>query len=98
MKAGFLQGADGNQSNSRLIADIVIIAALALAEQVILLRGDTSIIVTAAAAGSLFLTIAGSAMLFLWSQKKEEGKQIKEDLEIKKEPCADVAANTSEIK
>jgi hypothetical protein len=99
MNAGFLQGADGNQSNSRLIADIVIVAALAMSEQVILLRGDTSIIVTAAAAGSTFLTIAGSAMLFLFVQKKEEGKQVKEDLEIKKdETIATIAANNNEIK
>lgn len=75
MKNGFLQDNNGDYSNSRLIADVVIGVALIFAEQIILLRGDTSIIVTAAAAGSTFLTIAGSAMLFLFSQKKEEGKQ-----------------------
>jgi hypothetical protein len=86
-KIGFLQDANGNFSNSRLIADIVIIAALIFAEQVILLRGDTAIIVAAAAAGSIFLTIAGSAMLFLFSQKKEEGKQdeLKQNLTAKVE-------------
>lgn len=85
MTTGFLQDSNGSRSNSRLIADVVIGVALILAEQIILLRGDTSIIVTAAAAGSLFLTIAGSAMLFLFSQKKEEGKQeeIKQSLNAK---------------
>lgn len=87
MRNGFLQDSNGDFSNSRLIADVVIGVALIFAEQIILLRGDTSIIVTAAAAGSTFLTIAGSAMLFLFSQKKEEGKQdeVKQNLTAKVE-------------
>jgi hypothetical protein len=80
---GFLQGADGGYSNSRLIADIVILAALAFAEQVILLRGDTSIIVTASAAGTIFLTIGGASMAFLYVQKKTEDKEIED------KPCDD---------
>jgi hypothetical protein len=85
-KNGFLQGADGNNSNSRLIADVCIFAALALAEQVLLFRGDTGIMVAASAAGTIFLTVGGSAMAFLFVQKKEEGKQVeaKDEIEVKK--------------
>jgi hypothetical protein len=83
---GFLQGADGNSSNSRLIADCVILAAIVLAEQVLLFRGDAGIMVAASAAGTIFLTVGGSAMAFLFVQKKEEGKQVeaKDEIDVKK--------------
>lgn len=72
MANGFLQGPDGGNSNSRLIADIVILAALAFSEQVLLFRGDASIMVAASAAGTIFVTIGGAAMAFLFVQKKQE--------------------------
>jgi len=53
----FLQGIDGNWSSTRLIGFIVVVAALALSEQILLFRGAESIIVTAAAAGTMFLTV-----------------------------------------
>lgn len=77
MANSFLQGTDGDFSNSRLIADIVIIVALALAEQVILFRGDASIMLVASAAGTIFLTVGGAAMAFLFAQKKTELDQSK---------------------
>ena len=79
MKQGFLQGRDGGNSNSRMIADIVILYALALAQQVLLFRGDASIMLAASAAGTIFITIGGAAMAFLFVQKKEEEKQIKKN-------------------
>jgi len=69
---GFLQGPDGNNSNSRLIADVVILYALALSQQVLLFRGDAGIMVAASAAGTIFLTVGGAAMAFLFAQKKQE--------------------------
>ena len=68
----FLQDGSGNFSNSRLIADIVIFAALAFAEQVLLFRGDAGIMVAASAAGTIFITVGGAAMAFLFAQKKQE--------------------------
>jgi hypothetical protein len=83
---GFLQGADGGYSNSRLIADIVILAALAFAEQVLLFRGNAGIMVAASAAGTIFLTIGGASMAFLYVQKKTEDKEIAD------KPCDDKTA------
>ena len=76
MANGFLQGKNGGYSNSRLIADVVILYALALAQQVILFRGDAGIMVAASAAGTIFLTVGGAAMAFLFVQKKTENKEF----------------------
>jgi hypothetical protein len=69
---GFLEGTDGGKSNSRLIADIIIVAALAFAEQVLISRGSESIILVATAASTIFITVGGSALAFLFVQKKTE--------------------------
>ena len=63
----------GNKSSSRLFAAGIIIAALLLCEQVMLSTGD--ILAKASAAGVLFSTIAGPAMVFLWAQKRTEVQQ-----------------------
>ena len=72
MSNKFLQSGRGNNSNSRLIADIIIIAALGFAEQVLLSKGDATIMVAASAAGTIFLTVGGAALAFLFAQKKTE--------------------------
>ena len=76
MANGFLQGPDGHNSNSRLVADIVILYALALSQQVLLFRGDAGIMVAASAAGTIFLTVGGAAMAFLFAQKKQETTKL----------------------
>jgi hypothetical protein len=76
MAHGFLSGIDGNKSNSRLVADTVILASLLFAQEVILLTKE-SMVATAVAAGTIFITMAGPAMAFLFVQKQNEIKQIK---------------------
>lgn len=83
MAYGFLQGENGNNSNSRLVADIVILAALCFAEQVLLFRGDAGIMVAASAAGTIFITVGGAAMAFLFAQKKQEIKKIIDEESIR---------------
>lgn len=76
MNNGFFESISGNKSSSRLIGFIVIIAGLILAQEVIYL-GRKDIVQAAIAAGTLFLTISGSAMAFLFAQKGQEIKQEK---------------------
>jgi len=78
MKAGFLEDSSGDKSNSRLMADAAIFAALCFAGMLIWIgsRATTpDVMAIAGAAGLIFTTIAGPAMAFLFLQKKEEGKQ-----------------------
>jgi hypothetical protein len=76
MKNGFFQSISGNKSSSRLIGFVVIAAGLIFAQEVIIL-GRADIVQASIAAGTLFLTIAGSAMAFLFAQKGQEIKQEK---------------------
>lgn len=69
--AGYLQDSNGNRSSSRLIGTIVIVVALIFAQEV-LYFGREDIMVAAAAAGTIFITVAGPAMAFLFAQKKNE--------------------------
>ena len=90
MKANFLEESNGNKSNSRLMADIAIIAALCFSGMLVYIGSRASgsdIMAIAGAAGLIFTTIAGPSMLFLFSQKKEEGKQdqVKQELTAKVE-------------
>ena len=78
MKTGFFQSISGNNSSSRLIAFIVIMVALIFAQEVIYF-GKDHIMEAATAAGTIFLTIAGSAMAFMFMQKKTEIKQEKNE-------------------
>lgn len=78
MKNGFFESISGNKSSTRLIGFIVIIAGLIFAEQVILL-GRENIVQAAISAGTLFLTISGSAMAFMFAQKGQEIKQEKQN-------------------
>ena len=74
MNNGFFDSISGNKSSSRLIGFSVIVAGLILAQEVILL-GKSDIVQAAIAAGTLFITIAGPAMAFLFFQKKNEINQ-----------------------
>ncbi len=78
MKTSFFESISGNKSSSRLIGFIVILAGLIFAQEVIIL-GKADIVQAAVAAGTLFLTIAGSAMAFLFAQKGQEIKQEKKE-------------------
>ena len=71
---GFFCSLRGNRSSSRLIGFIVVVAALIFAQEV-LYFGRDNVVMAAAAAGTIFITIAGPAMVFLFSQKKTETKQ-----------------------
>lgn len=78
MKTEFFQSISGNKSSSRLIGFIVVVAALIFAQEIIYAGLHTTPIEfmgTAGAAGTLFITIAGPAMGFLFMQKKTEVKQ-----------------------
>ena len=90
MNAGFLEDANLDKSNSRLMADIAIIAAILFASTLIWIGSRVvtpDIMAIAGAAGLIFTTIAGPAMAFLFLQKKEEGKQeeVKQSLNAKVE-------------
>ncbi len=76
MKNGFFDSVGGNHSSSRLIGFIVVMVALLYAGIVIFLGRD-DIVNAAVAAGTLFVTIAGPAMAFLFVQKRTEIKQEK---------------------
>lgn len=76
MKNGFFDSITGNKSSSRLIGFIIIIFAL-LENAAVLWLGKSEIIQSAIAAGTLFITIAGPAMAFLFFQKGQEIKQEK---------------------
>ena len=73
MKNGFLEAPSGNKSSSRLIGLLIITAALIFAQEV-LYFGKESVIEAAAAAGTIFLTIAAPALAFLFKQKQTETK------------------------
>ena len=90
MNAGFWQDSNGDYSNSRLMADIAIIAALLFAGMLIWIGSRAAtpdIMAIAGASGLIFITIAGPAMTFIFLQKKEEGKQeeVKQNLTAKVE-------------
>lgn len=85
MKANFLQDGNGDDSSSRLIGIILVVAGLLMTEQIILMGTSETIIGTATAAGILFGAVAGSAMVFLFKQKQTEVKQEIEDKKIESE-------------
>ena len=74
---GFFESKPGEKSSSRLSSFIVTIAALFLAQEVILFAYwmKTDVILAAASAGTTFITIAGPSMYFMYNQKKGEEKK-----------------------
>ena len=82
MAKGFFQDTNGNRSSSRLVGVVVIFYALLLSTGVLLFGyfEKSSVMVTATASGTIFTTIAGPAMYFLFSQRKNENsKSLKND-------------------
>ena len=73
MKNGFFDSVSGNRSSSRLSGFIVIVAAMLFAQEVIWF-GKEDILTSAIAAGTIFMTIAGPAMLFMFGNKVTEVK------------------------
>ena len=81
MGNGFFDSIRGNKSSSRLIGFIVIIVTLIFVQE-ILWFGRENIIEAAISGGTIFLTIAGPAMAFLFVQKKyNEVKKEKDETE-----------------
>lgn len=74
MKTNYFESISGNKSSSRLLGFIIIMIALIYAGLVLYL-GRENIVTAAVAAGTLFITIAGPAMAFLFYQKKTEKTQ-----------------------
>lgn len=82
MKHKFLQDRDGDFSNSRLIADIIIICSLIMVFAFIgigVKYPNIDLMGIATAIGVLFASVAGSSLLFLYAQKKSENKQAVEN-------------------
>lgn len=71
---GFFESSQNNLSMSRLIVFIMIIVALIFAQEVIYFSRN-NIITAVASAASIFLSIAGPALSFLFAQKRTETKQ-----------------------
>lgn len=84
--AGYFEAGNGDKSSSRLTGFIVIVCALIFAQEVIYF-GRKDIVNAAIAAGTIFVTVAGSAMFFLFGQKKTEVQQEekKQEMELKSE-------------
>ena len=74
MRTNYFQSISGNQSSSRLIGFIVIMYSL-LESSMVLYLGKEQIMLAATASATMFITKAGSAMAFLFAQKKQEVKQ-----------------------
>lgn len=77
-KTGYFEKEPGVKSSSRLNATIVIMTALLMSLWVVgvgTFAGDSSLLTAAAAAGTIFVTIAGPAMYFMFNQKKTEVEQ-----------------------
>jgi len=80
-KTGFFEEKEGHKSSSRLIAFIVVVSALLMAEQILIfayLQG-TSVLMAATSAGTAFITIGGASMLYMYNQKKQELSADKEN-------------------
>jgi hypothetical protein len=76
MKTGFFKSISGRDSSTRLIGFVVIIGALLMAEQVLYWgRNSENLLLVATAAGTLFITIAGPVLVWMFNQKKTEVKQ-----------------------
>jgi hypothetical protein len=76
MKNGFFKSISGRDSSTRLIGFVVIIGALLMAEQVLYWgRNSENLLLVTTAAGTLFITIAGPVLVWMFNQKKTEVKQ-----------------------
>ena len=71
IKDGYLRSSAGRKSSSRLIGFIIVVCALIFVQEILWFERD-NIIQAAISGGTLFLTLAGPAMYFLFEQKKNE--------------------------
>lgn len=74
MKTGYFEAPNGSKSSTRLIGFVVVMAALILAQEVVYFGKDNPV-TAAAAAGTIFLTIAGPVLAFLFKQKQTEKQE-----------------------
>lgn len=70
-KNGFFDAVSGNRSSARLMGFIIIIIALVFAQEV-LYFGRDNVVLAAAASGTIFITIAGPTLLYLYQNKQTE--------------------------
>lgn len=70
MKSSYFEDSDGNKSSTRLLGFIVVIWSLVLASCV-LYFGKDNVILAAAASGTIFTTIAGPTLLWMFQQKNK---------------------------
>ena len=82
MRTGFFDSISGNKSSARLLGFIIIGFALIFVQEV-LYFGRGNIVESAIAAGSLFVTIAGPTLIYLYSNKQTEVKheEVKSTIE-----------------
>ncbi len=79
-ETGTFESSPGNGSSSRVITFLVVTAAVVLSFMVIASgcwiaiqnKEVASLLGAAGAAGTLFVTIAGSTLLWMYNQKKQE--------------------------
>lgn len=71
---GFFVDKTGKKSSSRLNAFIVICFAMLMSQEVLLFAylSKSDILMAAGSIGTMFITIAGPAMYFMFKQKKTE--------------------------
>lgn len=71
---GYFQDSKGNYSSTRLIGFIVIMYSLLMATAVLIFGhlDGSKVMISATAAGTIFTTIAGPVMFFMFHNKKEE--------------------------
>lgn len=81
MKTGFFQSISGNQSSSRLYGGVIILYAMIMSFLVLYWGKDNGdgMIELAGASSLFFTTVGGSAMVFLFQQKRNELKQEKNE-------------------
>ena len=74
MKAGFFEDSQGNKSSTRLIGTVVIVYSLFLVTLILIfgIIEKSSVMLTAAAGGTLFTTTAGPAMWYMFNNKQAE--------------------------
>ena len=85
-KNGFFDAVSGNRSSARLIGFVIIIVALIFAQEV-LYFGSANVILAAAAAGTIFITIAGPVLVYLYANKQTEVKHEEVKQEQDKTPA-----------
>ena len=76
---GYFEDSQGNKSSSRMMGVSVVFYALLLSTTVLVfgfLEEGTKVMTSAVAAGTVFTTIAGPAMFYLFNNKVAEGKAI----------------------